>query len=280
MLNTSFQIMLKFLLLLGFLLSGGCATTAHHPNPDPFEKFNRGVFAFNEGIDKTLLKPVAETYQAIVPDPVDEGVTNFFSNLDDIVVIANDLLQLKLKQATSDIGRLFLNSTIGILGVVDVATEVGLSKHSEDFGQTLGYWGVGSGPYLVLPFFGPSSVRDVVGRGVDILLDPRVYYANLQGTDARNFVIATNVLKGIDTRADLIGTEKILQAAALDDYSYLRDAYLARREYLVYDGNPPQTEEEEEFDEEDLFEDLEEDNEAEGNEAEMTDVSNDSANTN
>ena len=155
--------------------------------------------------------------------------------------------------------RFLLNSTVGLLGVIDVASELGLPKNYEDFGQTLGYWGVGNGPYLVLPFLGPSSLRDTAGRGVDIFLDPRLYYANYQGGDAQTITYSTYPIEGVDFRADLLGTERILETAALDKYSYIRDAYLARREYLVYDGSPPlkpQSEENEDiFDEEDLFED-------------------------
>jgi phospholipid-binding lipoprotein MlaA len=254
-LNDSYPII--SLLLLTWLLPG-CASNPTNP-ADPLENFNRGVFAFNEGIDKALLKPVAESYQAVVPEPLDKGITNFFSNLNDVVVIFNDVLQLKFKQAALDMGRLVLNSTAGLLGMVDVADEVGMPKHYEDFGQTLGYWGLGSGPYLMLPFFGPSSIRDTVGKGVDIAQDPRTYYANWKGTEWRYIFFATNVLRAIDIRADLLGTERILQTAALDKYAYIRDAYLARREYLVYDGNPPKkVNETNSFDEEDLFDDLQE----------------------
>ena len=236
--------------ILGFI--SGCAFNPQHT--DPFERFNRNVFAFNESVDQAMLKPVAKGYKAITPAPVDKGITNFFNNLNDVTVVGNDLLQFKLKQAAADTGRLLLNSTLGLVGFVDVATKLGLPKHEEDFGQTLGYWGLKSGPYMVLPFFGPSSVRDVLGKGVDIFLDPRVYYAHYQGGNARDFVISTNVISATDTRADLLDIEKILQTAALDKYSYIRDAYLARRQYLVYDGNPPQ----QAIDESELFDDLEE----------------------
>lgn len=272
MLNQTKHFLLSSLLLLGLVSSGGCATTPQYEQ-DPFENFNRGVFAFNEGVDKLLLKPVAETYKAIMPDPVDQGVSNFFSNLNDMIVISNDVLQFKFKQAASDTGRFLVNSTVGLLGVFDIATHFGMPKHDEDFGQTLGYWGVGSGPYLILPFFGPSTVRDTIGLSVDILLDPRVYYASSQGNNTRNFFIGTNVIRGIDARADLLDMEKVLQVAALDKYSYLRDAYLARREYLIYDGNPPKKKQQEEsFDEEDLFDDLdlEEEEEEVTSEEELT----------
>lgn len=240
------------LFVSGFI--SGCAVNSHYP--DPFEKFNRNVFAFNESVDQAMLKPVAKGYKAITPAPVDKGITNFFNNLNDVAVVGNDLLQFKLKQTAVDTGRLLLNSTLGLIGVVDVATELGLPKHEEDFGQTLGYWGLTSGPYMVLPFFGPSSVRDVLGKGVDIFWDPRVYYAHSQGGNARDFVVSTNVISAVDTRADLLDIEKILQTAALDKYSYIRDAYLARRQYLVYDGNPPQ--QEQAVDDSELFDDLKE----------------------
>jgi phospholipid-binding lipoprotein MlaA len=236
----------------------GCAAGPHHA--DPLEKFNRNVFVFNDSVDQAMLKPVAKGYKAITPAPIDQGITNFFSNLNDVVVVGNDLLQFKLKQTAADMGRLLLNSTVGVIGFIDVATKLGLPKHEEDFGQTLGYWGLKSGPYVVLPFFGPSSVRDMFGKGVDIFLDPRVYYAHFQGGNAREFVISTNVISATDTRADLLDIEKILQTAALDKYSYIRDAYLARRQYLVYDGNLPQ--QEQPIDEDELFDDLEENNEA------------------
>jgi phospholipid-binding lipoprotein MlaA len=250
------------LLLLSWLVSG-CATTAN--NPDPLEKFNRTIFAFNEGVDSVVVKPVAKTYKKVMPTPVDKGVTNFFSNLGDVAVIANDLLQFKFKQAASDTGRLFLNSTVGLLGFVDVASGFGLPKHQEDFGQTLGYWGINTGPYLVLPILGPSSVRDAFGVGTDSFLDP-LFYAT--GNTSNTFIdpayLAPYAVKGLDMRADLLGAEKILEVAALDKYTYIRDAYLARRNYLVYDGMVPTEGEDdifgddEDFDDEDLFEDDEE----------------------
>lgn len=255
-------------LLLSWVVSG-CATPPTH-NPDPFEKFNRGVFAFNDRVDKMVIKPIAKTYKTIVPSPIDNGVTNFFSNLDDIVIVVNDLFQLKFKQAASDTGRLLINSTVGLLGFIDVATDIGLPKHDEDFGQTLGYWGVNSGPYLVLPILGPSSTRDAVGLGTDLLFDPTFYYAASPTTEAGQAILAGGAVRGVDKRADLLGLEKVLQTAALDKYTYFRDAYLARREYLVYDGDPPLTDEEDLFDdeEEDLF-DEEEEEEDEENEEEL-----------
>ena len=147
-------------------LFGGCASTPHNPD-DPFESFNRGVYQFNDTADKAVIKPVATAYHAVVPKPVRTGVSNFFSNLNDVVVVFNDVLQFKLKQAVSDSARVIFNSTFGILGLIDIASDAGIPKHNEDFGQTLGYWGFNSGPFLMLPLFGPSSFRDGIGLAVD-----------------------------------------------------------------------------------------------------------------
>ena len=208
----------------------GCA---HQNMRDPLEPLNRGIYTFNDAVDKAVLKPVATGYRAVLPQLVRTGVSNFFSNLDDITVIVNNLLQLKIPQAVSDTGRFVINTTIGVLGLFDVATHFGLEKHNEDFGQTLGYWGLGSGPYLVLPFLGPSSFRDGVGRLVDKQTDVVV---NLDHIRTRNQFWGTRV---INTREQLLDSEKVLDAAAIDRYAFIRDAYLQRRRNLVYDGNPP-----------------------------------------
>jgi phospholipid-binding lipoprotein MlaA len=209
----------------------GCAG----PNPkDPIEGFNRGVFAFNEALDKVVIKPVAQGYDAVAPTPVKKGVGNFFSNVEDLLVGVNNLLQGKVPEATSDLGRLITNSTVGILGLFDVASEIGFEKHNEDFGQTLGRWGMGPGPYLVLPIFGPRDVRDTVGLAANLELDPvgRVYPVNV-----RNSLVATRL---ISDRAGLLPADKAIEEASLGDkYGYVRDTYLQRREYLVYDGKPP-----------------------------------------
>ncbi|MDM8560242.1 VacJ family lipoprotein [Candidatus Parabeggiatoa sp. HSG14] len=256
---TYYKLTLGVLLLSWFI--SGCATPTH--KDDPFEKMNRGVFAFNKKVDKAVVKPIAKGYRAITPDTVEQGVSNFFNNIDDIIVVANDLMQFKLEQAASDSGRFLINSTVGLLGFFDVATKVGLPKHDEDFGQTLGYWGISSGPYLMLPILGPSSARDAVGLGGNMLLDPRFYYVTTPASS--NVVIASSVVEGVDTRAGLLESEKVLRAASLDEYSYMRDAYLARRQYLVHDGNPPKEEEEESLfddeDEDELFAEEDEENE-------------------
>ena len=231
---------IKFtLIVITLSVISGCTTTPSHPG-DPFEPLNRKMFLFNDNLDKAILKPVAKTYKTITPEPVDKGITNFFSNLGDVIVIANDLLQFKFQQAASDTGRLLVNTTVGLLGFVDIATDIGLPKHNEDFGQTLGYWGLNDGPYLVLPFLGPSSLRDTIGLSADIFLDPISYYTRTSGnTSANRAVRATKGVEIVDKRADLIELEGVLEEAALDKYTYYREAYLQRRNYLVNDGNMP-----------------------------------------
>lgn len=208
----------------------GCATTNAR---DPLEPFNRTVYSFNEVVDDVVMEPLARGYRAVLPAFARTGVRNFFSNLDDVTVFINNLLQFKVAHAASDLGRFLINSTAGVLGLVDVATHVGLEKHNEDFGQTLGRWGIGTGPYLVLPLLGPSSVRDGVGRLVDVQTD-LVWQINDIST--RNILLGT---RAVSLRTQLLDSEKILETAALDPYSFIREAYLQRRRNLVYDGNPP-----------------------------------------
>jgi phospholipid-binding lipoprotein MlaA len=212
-------------------LLGGCATSG---NPkDPIEGFNRAMFAFNEGLDTVLIKPVAQGYDAVLPTPVKTGVTNFFGNIADLFIGINNLLQGKPDQALSDLGRVAINSTIGILGLFDVATEAGLEKHEEDFGQTFGRWGMGDGAYVVIPLFGPRTVRDTAGLVLDVAADP---VGGIDHVATRNS-LAT--LRLIDTRADLLPADKVIEEAALDKYAYVRDGYLQRRRNLIHDGNPP-----------------------------------------
>jgi phospholipid-binding lipoprotein MlaA len=211
---------------------GGCATG---PDPrDPLERFNRGVYKFNDVVDKAVLKPTAQGYEAAVPPPVRGGVTNFFDNFRDVTTAVNDLLQGKMGAAVTDVGRVIVNSTIGILGVFDVASRVGLQKHNEDFGQTLGVWGVANGPYLILPLLGPSTVRDAGGLVVDYFTDPQMYIFT---HTPENYAAAG--VRLVSVRANLLESEKIFDAAATDRYAFLRDAYLQRRRNLIHDGNPP-----------------------------------------
>ncbi|MCB1734987.1 MAG: VacJ family lipoprotein [Gammaproteobacteria bacterium] len=224
--------MLRKLLLLfvaGSVLSG-CATGPNAHPEDPLEPLNRGIYSFNETFDRALMKPVSQAYKAVTPDVVDKGVTNFFNNIDDVSVMINNVLQLKLVNALSDLSRIMVNTSFGILGVFDVATMWGLEKHDEDFGQTLGYWGMGTGPYLVLPIFGPSNVRDGVGFVAEWYIDPVAHVH-----PERDRWVAV-ILRAIDTRADLLTATDVLDEVAYDPYQTLRDSYLQRRAYLVADG--------------------------------------------
>ncbi len=230
------------LLLVGLVvvISTGCASTSHNSNAgadkqvsDPFEGVNRAVFSFNSGLDTYLLKPVTKGYRFITPDYVETRVSNFFSNLLEIRNILNSLLQGKGAQAANHTGRFLFNTTIGLAGFYDVASTLDMEKtDGEDFGQTLGAWGVGTGPYIVLPFLGPSNLRDGVSIPVDIYADPVTYVDHVP---TRN---ALNITEIIDTRSQLLETEKLLTG---DRYVFIRDAYLQRREYLVEDGEVEDT---------------------------------------
>jgi phospholipid-binding lipoprotein MlaA len=214
------------------LLAAFCSFTAFAGEEDPWEDWNRDVFAFNETLDQYALKPVAQAYRNVAPLFVDDMVTNVFSNLGEPFVVINDLAQGKFLQALSDTGRFLVNSTVGLLGVFDVASHIGLAKHSEDFGQTLGYWGVPSGPYLMLPVLGPSTIRDAGGFAVDtfVLLgaDPKVHTIE----DSRAYY-GTVYAQYLDVRADLIPAEGIISG---DRYSFIRSLFLQRREFLINDG--------------------------------------------
>ena len=236
----------------------GCATTGNDSR-DPLEGWNRGVYTFNENLDEYALKPVAQGYHWITPSFVDTGVTNFFSNIGDIRVTINDLLQFKLVQGGSDAARFLVNSTVGVAGLFDVATLLDLSKHEEDFGQTLGVWGIPIGPYLVLPFLGPSSPRGAVGLIGDALANPITYISYITTTSPTAISYGLSGLFLIDKRSDLLATSKIAEEASAfgDDYSFIRDAYFQRRESLVHDGDVPL--DEEEFDDADLEDDEAED---------------------
>jgi phospholipid-binding lipoprotein MlaA len=213
------------------LLLGGCASTG---NPrDPFEPLNRGIYKFNDGVDSVLFKPIAEVYQGVLPQFARTGVGNFFSNIQDVIIALNNLLQGKVMDAGMDLCRIIVNSTIGVLGLIDVGTEFGLEKHQEDFGQTLGRWGIGNGPYIVIPFLGPSTVRDGFGLIGDWVASPLTY---LEPDRHRNNAYGVFF---VNRRAELLEASKILEVAALDPYEFVRDAYLQRRRNLIYDGKPP-----------------------------------------
>ncbi len=238
----------KLIAILLSVLTSSCATVSAPDERDPWESFNRSIYSFNDGFDRAIGRPVAEAYQFILPDPVETGVSNFFSNLNDVVVVVNDLLQFKFLQAASDFSRLIVNTTFGLLGIFDVASHMELPKHDEDFGQTLAHWGVGDGAYLVLPFLGSSSVRDATGLLFDAyLLFPIAY---VKDDEARWGLIA---LAAIDKRASLLEASRILEKSGVDPYVFVRDAYFQVRENQIYDGNPPSTRIYKEPTEEDLL---------------------------
>ena len=214
------------ILLLIFISS--CSTTSASKN-DPLEPINRAIFGFNEVVDDNILQPVAKTYKYITPDPVETGVSNFFSNVGEVSTIANDVLQLKFDQAGNDLARFSINTTIGILGIFDVASSMGFQKNREDFGQTLGYWGMPQGPYLVIPFFGASSFRDAPGLYADQQISPIEQLHNKEE-------LALTTLNIVDIRARLLRATRILDTAAKDKYIFIRESYLQQREVLVNDG--------------------------------------------
>ena len=199
---------------------------------DPLEPLNRATDKFNRELDKAAIKPVAKGYRAVTPDPVDKGITNFFDNIADINSAVNNLLQFKPSRALSDVGRICLNTTVGLLGFIDIASQVGLQSYKEDFGQTLGYWGVGDKPFMMIPLLGPSTLRDFVGQVGDLMINP-IYYTS-QGV-----YWSLLSLKFIDTRADLLETTDVLEEAAVDPYAFVRETYLQSRKNKIYDGNPP-----------------------------------------
>ncbi len=221
------------------LLATGCASVGGPSNPrDPWEGYNRRIYAFNDAVDRTVLKPVAQGYQESVPDFAQEGVANFFDNLQDVGIGLNNLLQGKVVAGLSDLGRFAVNTVVGIGGLWDVATPMGLEKHNEDFGQTLGRWGVPPGPFLVLPLLGPSSARDAPAR----VVDPSFFQGRWLETGANAGLSTLDVIR---TRAGLLKAEKVIDEAALDKYSFTRDAWLQRRRNLVHDGRPPRDPEDE-----------------------------------
>jgi len=243
MLSLINKTIIKKLLIFSGILMTGCATTQQNERVakiDPFEPMNRAVFSFNEAADDYLIKPIAEAYKFVLPEIVRAGVTNFFGNINDVLIAANNLLQAKPIEASNDIGRFLINSTIGILGLFDVATDMGLNKNREDFGQTLGVWGLPDGPYVVLPLFGASNVRDTVGFLVDIQTD---FILNSKKLN-RDQKMSSTVLRVINRRADLLDAGRLLEDAAFDKYSFIRDGYLQRRRNQIHDGNPPSLKEE------------------------------------
>ncbi len=216
------------------LMATACATQA---NKDPLEGLNRGVYKFNDIADKVVLKPVATVYKTVAPSPVRRGFNNFFNNLSSITTVLNDLLQLKFANAFTDSGRFIINSTFGLAGFIDLASMDKIPNHKEDFGQTLGHWGVGNGAYLVLPILGSSSLRDTTGFAFDtVTTDPLRYVHNIGEVKLHNQLRAAQI---IDKRTELLDAKDIVDNASLDPYAFTRDAYLQRRASDVQDGLVP-----------------------------------------
>lgn len=226
----------RTLLLLALLLLQACATVSSPDRRDPLESMNRSVFAFNDALDRVLLKPVATVYQDVTPAWMRKGVTNFFNNLEDVWSIVNNALQLRRQDTGDSIARVMVNSTVGLLGLVDVASDLNVERHTANFGLTLGRWGMQPGPYLVLPLLGPSTLRDTAALSVD-------WQGNVVNTvddsATRNGLTATNI---INLRATYLNAGSIVDGAALDKYSFMREAYLQRRRSQVFDGDPPEEE--------------------------------------
>lgn len=212
---------------VSFTMLAGCSTVRTPSPADPLEGFNRSVFAFNEGVDRAVLRPVAKAYVWALPQPVRSSVSNFFSNIGDVPVAANELLQGNFAAAGESVMRVVINTVFGVGGLFDVASQAKLPKHDADFGTTLGHYGVPPGPYLVLPLLGPSTVRDTVGLVPDWYARPTAYI------DSWPITVTLTGIRVISLRASLLDTTDLLSDAALDKYSFLRDAYLQRRQYLI-----------------------------------------------
>lgn len=219
-------------LLVSALLLAGCASNPANPD-DPLERYNRAMFSFNEGVDRAVVRPVAQAYDTVTPRLVRTGVGNFFGNLEDVWIGFNNLLQGKVGDGLSDWMRFAVNTTFGLFGVLDIASEAGLQKNDEDFGQTLAVWGVGEGPYVVLPFLGPRTTRDAAALPVDGYGSP---YAHINDVPVRNSLIA---LRLIHARAGLLPFDRTVEEASTDKYAFVRDFYLQQRRYKVHDGDVP-----------------------------------------
>ncbi len=240
--KTAYMFKLKASVLVCLALSVAACATANKSDPrDPWEGWNRGVQSFNDGLDDYFMKPIAKGYQKVTPEFVDRGVTNFFSNVEDIAVVINDLLQFKLMQTGQDTGRFLVNTVMGLGGLVDVASKLDLPKHNEDLDQTLAVWGLPSGPYFVVPLVGPSTPRGVFGLAGDTAVNP------LNWIVPATVPYSTGALHTIDTRADLLSATKIVDEASVDRYEFIRNAYFQDRNYKIYDGNPPPSSEEAEL---------------------------------
>ena len=224
---------MKSSILIAVAASFAVGSAQAQPN-DPLEPVNRAIFSFNDALDRAVLAPVARGYQAVVPELARQGVSNFFGNFGDGWSAINQLLQGKGEAAATMTMRVATNTLFGIGGLFDVASDLGMERQSEDFGQTLGWWGMPAGPYVVWPLFGPSTVRDSLGRPLDMAWSPSA------AVNDSTVGVSLSVLSLVDTRANLLSATRVLDDIALDKYSFVRDAYVARRRNLVYDGNPPE----------------------------------------
>jgi len=222
--------------LAASLLLVGCASAPTANPKDPWEPMNRSVASFNDKVDDNVLKPLATGYRNVVPDLIQTGVRNVFNNFADMWSTVNNLLQLKPINTAESLGRVIVNTVFGIYGIFDVATYIKLERHPEDFGQTLGYWGMPNGPYLVLPLFGPSTLRDGASLPVDFAVSPTKLIGDIP---TRNEVFA---LRLVSKRSELLKSGNMLEQASIDKYSFTRDAYLQYRRSQIYDGNPPDEE--------------------------------------
>ena len=231
MIRASLLLLLALLPMQPLMAEEVAADEPSSSSRDPWEKLNRQIYRFNQGVDRVFFKPLAITSETYVPAPITLGVKNFFSNLGDVGVAVNNLLQGKFRDSLSDSGRILVNSTMGLAGLFDVATRMGLDKHYEDFGQTLGRWGAPSGPYLVIPLFGPSSLRDSAGVVGDLALDPVVYAREAE------VIVGLFILRAVNTRGELLTVTDLLEQAALDPYAFERDSWLQKRAFDIRDGS-------------------------------------------
>jgi phospholipid-binding lipoprotein MlaA len=225
-------------LVAAIVLLGGCALGP--TREDPFEPMNRVSYKVHQVVDGNVVKPIAQAYVDYTPKPIRQAVSNFFGNIDDMFSFVNDLLQGKPDKAGNDLGRVITNTAFGIGGLIDIASDAGVPKGNEDFGQTFGVWGIDQGPYLFIPVFGPTTVRDGTGWLIRGYATP---IAHIGDEAARDFLVGLNLL---DLRASALQAESLVNQAALDPYAFIRRAYLQRRRYLVYDGNPPPAKKEDE----------------------------------
>jgi phospholipid-binding lipoprotein MlaA len=232
----SAAMVMRWALVSAVLLLQACATVSNPDARDPLESINRGIFGFNDVVDRALLKPVATVYRDATPRLVQKGVSNFLNNLEDVWSAVNNALQLRGQDTGDSIGRVMVNTTVGILGLFDVASDLNIDRHPANFGLTLGRWGVKPGPYLVLPILGPSTLRDTAGLPVDF---KGSVVGNMNDVGVRNTLTVVDIVR---TRASFLSAGDVVDGAALDKYSFMRDAYLQRRRNQVYDGDPPEEE--------------------------------------